>query len=739
MEGLIRTGDSSALPAVDAPGYPHAPIGLQPQVDVRRVWRALANRKLLILLITLAVSIPVALYSFLTPPTYLATAVIQIDPEAVKVLPYTSISDSLVSAPADFELYMKTQDEVLRSPALAARTLERLREKLGGAEMPLLKSGFESGLGILRVHGSQIVRISYVSHDPDFSAMGANTLVEEFIKLHIERKADTTRKASEFLQNQLAALKQKVESAEAEMIRYAARHNILGIGGNQENVIRQRLGILNAQVTDAEKEYISKKAAFEEIRRVAVETFPGSLRTPEIASLETRVLQAEQELSGLLSQFGENWPAVVRKKQELAVLRQQLLDSKHETLDRAKRDAENRFETARNQYEMLSQTLREQQELVNRLNEASIRYNTLKRDVEAGDQLYQGLLQRLKETGVSASLEFGNIHVTDPAVPVRTPYRPRPAWNISLSVILGLAAGVFLAFFLEYLDRSLRNPADLEAMGIPLLGWVPVFSERREERTALPGNRKNGRILLQMSAPSAAGSLVPAVAPVTTWDLRARESYRSIFASLLLSRAEKPARSILVTSAIPREGKTTMLANLGATLAETGVRTLLIDGDFRNPSLSCRFGVGNGKGLSIYLAGGELDIRQTSLEELFILPAGPFPPNPVALLASTRFTEALVKLQQEFRFILIDSPPVLSVADALIVAAKVDGVILVVKTGDTPRDIISRANLQLLRSGARILGAAANFVDLRNPEYHYYRKYYSDKRYTQNDRSRRPA
>lgn len=729
MGNLIRTSDSAMAQLAGVPGYPHQPPTLPPQFDIRRVWSAVANRKLLILLVTLAVLIPVVLYSFLTPPTYIATAVIQIDPEAVKVLPYIAISDSLVRAPADFELYMKTQDEVLRSPALAARTLERIREKYRNAELPLLKGGFEAGLSVLRIQGSQIVRISYVSHDPDFSALAANTLVEEFIKLHIERKVDTTRRASEFLQSQLLSLKQKVESAEAEMIRYAAKHNILGIGSNQENVIRQRLGMLNAQVTEAEKEYIAAQAAYEDTRKITVETFPGRLRTPEITNLETKVFQTEQELSALLSQFGENWPALVRKRQELAVVQQQLLDAKRETLARAQRDADSRFETARNQYRMLSQTLQEQQDLVNRLNEASIRYNTLKRDVEAGDQLYQGLLQRLKETGVSASLEFGNIHVTDPAVPVRTRYQPRPAWNISLGLILGLSAGVFLAFFLEYLDRSLRSPADLESMGIPLLGWVPVFSSAKEGKAAIR-NGRGGRVLLQMSSPSDMHPAVPAPVPVT-WDLRARESYRSIFASLLLSRAEKPARSVLVTSAIPQEGKTTMLTNLGATLAETGVRTLLIDADFRNPSLSGRFGVGNGKGLSVYLAGGELDIRETNLPNLFILPAGPFPPNPVALFASSRFAEALLVLQQQFQFVLVDSPPVLSVADALIVASKVDGVILVVKAGQTPRDIISRANLQLVRSGARVLGAAANYVDLKNPEYHYYRKYYAHKSYTQ--------
>ncbi|MBM3791977.1 MAG: polysaccharide biosynthesis tyrosine autokinase [Acidobacteria bacterium] len=622
---------------------------------------------------------------------------------------------------------MKTQDEILRSPALMGRVVERVRGAgYTGESMPVLSGGFGTGMSIARIPGSQIVKVSYESYDPDFSALTANSVAEEFIKLHFERKVDTTRKATEFLQNQLTTLKEKVEEAEADLTRYAARHSILDSGGNQENVIRQRFGILNTQVTDAEKVMIARRVANEGMQQLSLDRFPGSLRTQEITSLETRVQQSEQDLSVLLTQFGENWPPVVRKKHELNLVKQQLLDAKTEALARAKRDAELNFVTARNEHDKLRETYRDQQQLVNQLNEASIEYNTLKRDVDASEQLYQGLLTRLKETGVSAALEFGNIHVTDPATPRLKPFQPQPVWNISLGLLLGLSAGVFLAFALEYMDRSLRSPADLEAMGIPLLGWIPAFETRRSRKPAIAGKPRRGATL-QLKV-SETGSAV-STAALATWDVRARESYRSLFASLLLSRAENPARCILITSAIPREGKTTTLTNLGATLAETGVRTLLIDSDFRNPSLSHRLGVANGKGLSVYLAGGEIDIRETQVPNLFILPAGPLPPNPVALFAAARWSETLARLKQEFRFILIDSPPVLSVADASILASKVDGVILVVKSGETPQEIIARANVQLVRSGASVLGAAVNHVDLKNPEHAYYRKYCYGYRY----------
>jgi uncharacterized protein involved in exopolysaccharide biosynthesis len=438
MGNPIPANSSLTVPVQEVSGYPNPSFMPPPQVDIRGIWRALMNRKLLILIVTMSILGAVALYTFMIPATYVSTVALQIDPEAVKVLPYASVSDSLVSAPADFELYMKTQDELLRSPSLIARVTQKIQEKYRNPNLPTLKGGVGAGISIFRIQGSQIARISYESYDPDFSALTANTLAEEFIKLHFERKVETTRKAGDFLQNQLRSLKEKVERSEAETIRYAARHGILETGASQQNIIRERLGQLNTQVTEAEREYLSHRAAYQEIQKVTVETFLSRLRTPEIANLEAEVFRAEQELSTLLTQFGENWPPVIRKRNELAVLQKQLRDLKSDILAQAKRDAENQYIAALSQHQSLSQTFQEQQQLVNQLNEASIKYNTLKRDADAGELLYQGLLQRLKETGISAALEFGNIHIIDPASPWRIPYRPRIFWNLS-----GIAPGAF--------------------------------------------------------------------------------------------------------------------------------------------------------------------------------------------------------------------------------------------------------------------------------------------------------
>jgi polysaccharide biosynthesis transport protein len=737
METLMPANKNLLASGNDAQGYANSAFIPPPQLDIRRIWRALLNRKLMILLVAASILGGVALYSFLIPTTYQSTVTVQVDPEAVKVLPYTSVSDSLVSAPADFELYMKTQDEILRSPSSLARVVERIQEKYKNPNLLMLKGDFESGMSTYRIQGSQIVKISYESYDPDFSALAANSIAEEFIKLHFERKVETTRKASEFLQNQLRTLKEKVEKSEAEVIRYAAKHNIVDASTNQENVIRQRLSLLNSQVADAEKELVSRRTANEAMQKVTVDAFLSRLRTPEIAALETGVYKAEQELATLLVQFGENWPQVVSKRQEIAILKQQLLDQKAEIIAQEKRDAETHYRTALNQYNSLNQTLKEQQELVNQLNEASIQYNTLKRDSDAGELIYQGLLQRMKETGISAALEFGNIRIIDKALPARMPYRPRIAWNLALGLLLGLSAGIALAFFTEYMDSSVKNLTDVEAMGIPLLGWVPALRlEKGGKKTArgqLPGNGSS----LQLSSPSDAH---PAVQQphLRSWDLRVRESYRSMVASLLLSSPGEPARTILITSAVPKEGKTTTLKNLGKILAETGATTLLIDLDFRRASLTHQFGITNQRGLSVHLAGGGIDICKTDHPNLFVIPAGPLPPNPVALFSSNGFPETLTVLRKTFQFILLDSAPMLSVAETSLISSKVDGVILVIRAGETPREIVSRAHMQLIRSGAKVLGAAVTDVNLKNAEYHYYNKYYYDREYSQKVESEDP-
>jgi polysaccharide biosynthesis transport protein len=724
MEGLVPTRNSghqlshsvrAGLPAHDGP---HAPLARA--ADLRQMFMVLVRRKFLVGTALLSALLPTAILNQVSNPTYLSTATLQIEPESVKVLPYRDVSESIMNSPPDFELYMKTQSELLKNPTLIERTAKRLTKDFPELEQSDLETALTEDVRVERVAGSQIIRINCAFKSPALAAAAANAISEEFIRLHFERRQETTRKAAEFLQTQLRELKTKLESTERELLDYAQNHSILKMDSRQENVIRQKFGFVSSEVTRVEGEAINRKAAYDALAGLSADELPEKMKNASITALETSVHQVEQELSRLSAQFDENWPAVVRKKDELAVVQAQLTHEKAAALARAKKQAQVDYVAAQTQYDMLAKVFKEQSGLVDELNQATLEYNNHKRDLETSEQLYQGLLQRLKETGVSAGVEFGNIQIADKALANPAPYRPRKMWNLALAAILGLSVGVGLAFVVEQFDRGLRNPADIEALGLPLLGWLPQF-----------GSAKNRSLIGAPSKSTAKGSVVPSrrLLEVASWgdlrmDWRFYESCRSLCASMLLSKAETPPRTILVTSAAPKEGKTTVITHLGYALAETGISTLLIDADFRNPALSRRFGSSGPKGLSVFLAGGELEVKETGTANLFLMPSGPTPPNPIALFSSPRLAGAMQQLVGKFRFILVDGPPVLSVADAKLLASKVDGVILVVKAGDTPEPIIQSANLELMRAGACMLGAAVNQVNLRNPEYAHYRKYY---------------
>ena len=723
MDRLIQPDGETTRRLLPAPanGSLHLQAEERP-VDLVWLWSVGWKRRWWIVLAILTAVLPTTFYVTMSEPVYRSTVTIQVNPEAAKVLPYKDVSEGLVNSTPNFDLYMKTQDELLRSKMLKVRVAERLRAdgKTAGRE--------DRGELILddpqitRIEGSQIIKLSYLAPDPKLAAAVANTWADEFIRLHLELRYQTSKKATEFLQQQLAFLKAKVEESEGQLINYARSHQMLNIDDKQENVVRRRFGYFDSELARSEKDYISRQAELDSLKAVTVDAFPDSLKDPTISSQEARVFAAEQELAKMLSQFGENWPAVVQKKSELAVVKEQLAQAKRAAVARARKQAEMRFSSAKGEYDMLKRTLDTQASLVNRLNQASIEYNSLKRDFESNEQLYQGLLQRLKETGVSAGLEFGNLQVADKARPESEPFRPRKVLSMAMALILGLTFGVGISLGKEYMDRTVKDPWEVEHLGVPLLGWVP--------KTMMPAGRSltedtghRSHILLPSPVEDKAIEV-----SLTKSQLRARESFRTLCVSIMLSRPGGPPRVLLVSSAIPKEGKTTTTSSLGISFAEMGCSTLLIDADCRSQALSRSFGVQRPAGLSTYLAGGPLAICETSVPNLSILPSGQMPPNPAALFNSKRFEELLIPMLEQYKFVLIDGPPVLSAAEVGILAAKSNGVIFVVRAESTPRDVIKKALGHLARTGATIIGGTVNYVDLKNPEYSHYGNYYYDEK-----------
>ena len=716
--------------------------------ELRDCYRVLVKRKWLILAMLLSVLAGVVIQTLTTTPIYLSTATVRIDPEAANVLPYKDImgaSDSYLST----EAYLQTEYKILESRALARRVIEKLNlvedplfdeiptggflMQMGSALKSLLATVFVplgateededqelkqvdrllESLEVSPIGRTRLVKVSYNSRQPEFAAKVLNTLIEEFIEQHFENKYDATVRATDFLQKELEELKVEVEGSEKDLIRYARQRGILNIG-ERENVLLQKLGDLNQEMTKVQADLISKTARYQVVKDATVENFLQSLKNDLIVDLEKRLFELEQNMASLSARFGPDWPDVQNTDKEVHKVREQLRTEKVNTI----REAKIEYGVAQDHYQMLSSALEEQKQLANQLNEDSIQYNILKREVETSKQLYEGLLQRLKEAGVSAGLRSSNIQVVDRGEVPWEIHRPHKVLNIALGLLVGLMLGVGLAFLTEYLDNTLKTPDQVEQfLALPSLGVIPTMDELRDGTPHL------------LPTKGTTGAQSAAILPYTSADSRIWEAYRSFRTSLVLSSSGQQPKTILVTSSFTGEGKTTTAINAGIVFAQTGARTLLIDLDMRKPMLGRRFGMVGSEGMSTFLSGNSdlsSQIKQTAVRNLFVLPGGPIPPNPAELMGSERMEEVLSLLAQYFKYIVIDSPPVLAVTDALVLSPQVDGVVMVIHGGKTPREAVRRADAHLRDVGAKILGALINNVDMERSDYYYYYRHYYD-------------
>jgi len=550
---------------------------------------------------------------------------------------------------------------------------------------------------------------------------------EEYLREHFEAKKATRDKATEFLAKELAALKLKLETSEREVIEYGQAQSL-----NTEELVKKKLEFVSQEVSNRETELITAQAKVDRLKEASLDKFPTDLVTQNISNLEQKLFGDEQDLTELLTKFDENWPDVRHKREEIRFVKEQMRREKQQLLAEAVEQAQAECRVVERKYEKLVKARSEQQALAEKLSDASVQASILKREAETNQEMYNALMERLKQTSVTAGLEFGNIHVVEAGKPNYGAYTPRVGWNLSLGFLFGLALGVCLAFVLDFWDRSISSTQQLEdRMAIPALGSVPV----------VPKLMPNGHHTRMLGVVKSAESNTLALEPTkhlngSALTPAAREAFRALCASILLSDSAVP-RTILVTSAVPGEGKTTMVEYLGKAFAESGAKTVLVELDMRKPTFTDRLHLepsDGAHGASLFLAGHgsrtSAPILATSTANLFVMPAGPKPPNPIALLGSERLTDLLAHLKSEFRFVLIDSPPVLTVADARVIGPKVDGVVLVARAKRTPRELIERARTQMANTGARILGCALNGVESNNEFYPYYNRYYNESYYS---------
>jgi succinoglycan biosynthesis transport protein ExoP len=694
----------------------------------------LRKHQWLIVSFMLAVVTIVSIATFRMQPVYVATTRIELGRENANILPFqgTDSYDYML----DLENYIETQSKILTSETLALQTIrtgvlsgqaqfanvdsssEALATgSLANQKRPPELGAFLGSLSVKRVPNSRLMDISFEATNPELAAQIVNAHIRNFIDQNRRSHYDATTAATTWLTDQLDELKIKVKNSEDARLDYEHKNQIWEVDDKQ-NMTTQRLSEISRQLIEAQGERMRKQSLFDFAKQGDADLVPQIRDSASVQELLHRRTELNVQYTEAISQYGPNFPKVQRLQSQLKEVDQNLEREKRAVVARLGSE----YHEAQQREELLVRTLDQQKSEANLMSERMVQYNILKRDAEADKALYDGLLTKLKEAGISAALQSSNIRVVDPAMIPSYPSRPAKARNVTLAFLVGLVGGIALAILREYMDNTVKTPDDVETLArLPSLAVVPAFEDspgdgrRRKTLSEALGNGHTKHVeLVAQHLPKSQMS----------------EAFRALRTALLLSQAGRPPQVILVTSALPREGKTTAAANLAVTLAQLGDRTLLIDADLRKPGVGRLLNMNGGKyaGLSSYLAGvSSLDlvtVQHPAIPNLSAIPTGPLPPNPADLLSSHKLADAIAELRTKFKFIVIDTPPVMAATDAVILSVQADGVLLVVRSGETPKEAFTRTRDLLVSVKCRLLGVVLNAVNSSAPDYYYSYRYY---------------
>ena len=705
------------------------------RIFIKRKWVLIASVALVVSVVTIS--------TLRTTPIYEAVGSIAIN----KTDPVTfNLKDSSSTVdyydPADLD----TEVRILKSDLLALQVIRQLNldkpTEIGAgnkspspslelttnamqpdsARTSAVLAGFKGSLLVSLVPNTRIIEIRYRSPDKNLAARVVNTLANTYVEQNFKTRFESTMQASDWLSKQLVDLQIKVETSQEKLVKYQKEHEILGIDEKQ-NITTAKLDELNRELTSAESTRMEKESIYHLVQAgdsdsiAAAANVDGAARGSSANSALLEKLREQQadlkiQVAQLSTQFGPSYPKLAQLNSQLKEVDAQIQSEMRKVAARLRGD----YLAALQRETMLRSALEKQKQEANKLNESAIEYSLLKRDVDANRTLSEGLLERLKEAGVTAGLRSNNFRIVDVARVPTAPSGPNILRNLGFALALGLSTGIGLAFLLESMDNTVRTPEQAQTISaLPSLGMIPLGSRSTKHL----GSREN----LALAASKEAVELVTKSRPRS----QMAESYRALRTSLLLTFAGGPPKVILITSALPEEGKTTTSVNSAIVLAQKGTRVLLIDADLRRPSIHKTFGMGPKLGLSNVLTGTatlqQAIIPSTILPELFILPAGTPPPNPAELLASTKMKNILEELRKQYDHIVIDSPPTLSVTDAVVISTGADAVVLVIRSGHTTKPALRRARDILLQVNARVCGVLVNAVDLNSPDYYYHYEY----------------
>lgn len=721
------------------------------QIDLRSYLRVISKRRWTILTFFIIVVLSVAIHTFTATPIYQATSRIVIEKENQNVV---SIQEVL-SVDSTGQDYYQTQYKIIESRSVAREVIKRLaldqnpefspepekgllsdvkawyRETLLSVKewaknlfvtgQPTkerdveedqnldsgLVSAFQARVKVEPVRNSRIVDIRFEAKDPVLAAKISNEIVKSFIDQKLETKLGAAKDAVKWLSERIDDERKKVEKDENALLKYKEENQIItNFSSDSENITAQKLSSLNQQVVDAQSKRVEAETRYQQAMVIEnspdlLDSIPDILKNELVQNIKKMEVDIYNRMSELSRKYGANHPQIVTIQTELEELKKQ----KTKEAKRILGSLRNEYRLALAREESVKRALEGQKTESLSMNKKAVQYGVLQRQAESSRSIYELLIKRFKETSLTEEMKTGNIRVVDKAEVPKNPIKPRKQLNLILALVVGLMGGVGLAFFIEYLDNTIKFPYEVkDDLKIPYLGPVPAFSG-------------------EITQEGVSEDLVLIHAPKST----ASESYRGIRTGILFSSADTPPQVILITSAGPEEGKSSCAANIGATLAMAGSKVVILDCDMRKPRQHKLFNCPRETGISSVLVGtSPLSdvIVHTVVENLDLIPCGPIPPNPSEILGSKKIRQLLDVLRKHYEHILIDSPPITAVTDAVLLSQVSDSVLLVIRAGSTPKPVIQNGIEQLKNVNAHIMGAILNGIKTGRDSYYYYQYYY---------------
>jgi capsular exopolysaccharide synthesis family protein len=758
------------------------------EVHLLDYWRAIRKRLWLVIGIVTLITMLAVVYVARKPDLYEAQARVQVDLEE---------SGNLVNntrplyGPTDDPIYFNTQLQILVSPGLMRRVvrtldLEHNPDFFKGAQrqstwqtllrmiglgskpqeppkapdqLPLTTSVAQATaredlneakrlapyvntiLAGLRVEPvketrgyykeTRLIDIKFTHTDPAVAEKVVNAIAEVYVFSNLEKRTEANSTTGDFLQKRIAELQQQIRTSEERLVNYAKNNQIISLDPNQNTVV-ERLAGLNQQLLQAENERKTAEAAYNAAKSPDAANALVDEGGKQNGDLEAKLIELRQKRALLLVDATEEAPEVKEVDQQITELDKQLKDLRSRKSATLLTNLNTRYQQALEREQSLRKAFEQQRAQTLSQNEAAINYRIIQQEIETNKSLLNGLLQGAKENDVVLAGKPNNISIVDYALTPDTPVGPNRTRTVIAAFFLSIGLGLGLALFFEYLDDTVHSTQEVERMlHLPALAVIPSVGGAARRRvlggisksTALQkhsnGNGNgNSELLLNVDSRS----------PLA-------EAYRHLRTSVLLSTAGRAPKSLLVTSSLPGEGKTTTAVNTAISLAQTGASVVIIDADMRRPRLQSIFDMHGQLGLSSILSSDVTEddmlsmVRADDESGLSVLTSGPIPPNPAELLGSDQMRKLIATLQANYTHVVVDSPPVSSFTDGVLISTMVDGVLLVVHGGKSSRHIVRRSKQLLSDVGAKIFGVVLNNVNLQSHDYYYYQSYYGQKYY----------